>query len=250
LQAAASLSVGNAISLGGSATIDTQSNGLTLTNAILGGGSLTKIGTGTLTLDNANAAYTGATTVAAGTLALLNGADMSNTSLMTVNGGAIFDISGHTGSAAINALAGGGTVQLGGNGLVILNASTEFSGAVAGSGGLEILSGTQTRPVTATPMPRRSDPGVTLALKETARSPVPPSLASRGPAPRSTSRRPTRAPPSPGCSALAGTASSAWGRRRSPSPTARRSQASSRTAALPAGPAAASSSRRRAWGRT
>ena len=142
LQTAANgLSVGNAITLGGSATIDTQSNGLTLTNAILGGGSLTKIGTGTLTLDNANAAYTGATTVAAGTLALLNGADMSNTSLMTVNGGATFDISGHTGSAAINALAGGGTVQLGGNGLAIINASTEFSGAIAGTGGVEIGSG-------------------------------------------------------------------------------------------------------------
>ena len=167
LQAAANgLSVGNAISLGGSATIDTQSNGLTLTNAILGGGSLTKIGTGTLTLDNANAAYTGATTVAAGTLALLNGADMSNTSLMTVNGGATFDISGHTGSAAINALAGGGTVQLGGNGLVILNASTEFSGAVAGSGGLEILSGTQTLSgVNGYTNATQIDPGATLALK-------------------------------------------------------------------------------------
>ena len=167
LQAAANgLSVGNAISLGGSATIDTQSNGLSLTNAILGGGSLTKIGTGTLTLDNANAAYTGATTVAAGTLALLNGADMSNTSLMTVNGGATFDISGHTGSAAINALAGGGTVQLGGNGLVILNASTEFSGAVAGSGGLEILSGTQTLSgVNGYTNATQIDPGATLALK-------------------------------------------------------------------------------------
>ena len=167
LQAAANgLSVGNAISLGGSATIDTQSNGLTLTNAILGGGSLTKIGTGTLTLDNANAAYTGATTVAAGTLALLNGADMSNTSLMTVNGGATFDISGHTGSAAINALAGGGTVQLGGNGLVILNASTEFSGAINGSGGLEILSGTQTLSgVNGYTNATQIDPGATLALK-------------------------------------------------------------------------------------
>src|SRR5262249_6667459 len=74
LQAAANgLSVGNAINLGNTgATIDTQSNGLTLTSSILGNGSITKIGSGTLTLDGANAAYSGATTVAAGTLALLN----------------------------------------------------------------------------------------------------------------------------------------------------------------------------------
>jgi fibronectin-binding autotransporter adhesin len=167
LQAAANgLSVGNAISLGGSATIDTQSNGLTLTNAILGIGGLTKTGTGTLTLDNANAAYTGATTVAAGTLALLNGADMSNTSLLTVNGGAIFDISGHTGGAAINALAGGGTVQLGSNGLGIINASTEFSGAIAGTGGVEIGSGTQTfSGVNTYTNATQIDQGATLALK-------------------------------------------------------------------------------------
>ena len=206
LQAAANgLSVGNAISLGGSATIDTQSNGLTLTNAILGGWSLTKIGTGTLTLDNANAAYTGATTVAACTLALLNGADMSNTSLMTVNGGATFDI-GHTGSAAINALAGGGTVQLGGNGLVILNASTEFSGAVAGSGGLEILSGTQTLSGVNGYTNAHADRPGRHPCSEGKRLDRQFRLRwlRGGRSPRSTSRRPTRAPPSPGCSSLGG----------------------------------------------
>src|SRR5207247_75403 len=124
------------------ALVFNRSDSITVANAISGTGSVTQTGTGTLTLDNANG-YSGGTTAAAGTLALLNGADMSNTSLMTVNGGATFDISGHTGSAAINALAGGGTVQLGGNGLAIINASTEFSGAIAGTGGVEIGSGTQ-----------------------------------------------------------------------------------------------------------
>src|SRR4029077_9705053 len=97
---------------------------------------------------------------------LLNGADMSNTSLMTVNGGATFDISGHTGIAASTALAGGGTGQLGGNGLVIVNGSTEFSGAINGSGGLEIFSGTQTLSgINSYTNVTQIDRGATLALK-------------------------------------------------------------------------------------
>ena len=49
---------------------------------------------------------------------------------------------------------------------MILNASTEFSGAVAGSGGLEILSGTQTLSgVNGYTNATQIDPGVTLALK-------------------------------------------------------------------------------------
>jgi hypothetical protein len=44
----------------------------------------------------------------------------------------------------ITTLAGTGTVQLGANGLVITAGSTEFSGAIAGGGGLEIVGGTQT----------------------------------------------------------------------------------------------------------
>src|SRR5262249_22082117 len=109
------------------------------------GGSLTKIGTGTLTLDNPNAAYIGATTVAAGMLALLNGADMSNTRLMTGNSGATFDISGNQTIKDLSGVAGS-MIQLGANSLTggTVN-STSFPGSIDGSAGLtKIGTGTLT----------------------------------------------------------------------------------------------------------
>ena len=73
---------------------------------------------------------------------------------MTVNGGATFDVSGSTcnGSIEIRTLAGGGTVQLGGNGLVIDNGSTEFSGTIADGG----IAGTLVKSMAA----RRPCPGM------------------------------------------------------------------------------------------
>ena len=88
---------------------------------------------------------------------------------MTVNGGATFDIS-NNGVACdqIATLAGSGTVQLGGNGLVIFNGSTEFSGTINGSGGLGslIVGGTQTLSgVNSYTNATQIDRGATLALK-------------------------------------------------------------------------------------
>ncbi len=77
LQAASSVSLGNLVALTGNATIDTNGNALTLSNAISGGANgLAKIGSGTLTLSGTNT-YTGTTTVSAGTLAL-NGSIAGN----------------------------------------------------------------------------------------------------------------------------------------------------------------------------
>src|SRR5580704_10014319 len=170
LQAAANgLTIGNAINLGAGsigATIDTQANSLMLTGSILGPNSLTNTGTGTLSFNSNNAAYTGATTVAAGTLALVGGANISNSSVLTVSTGATFDVSNNSAFNVVNTLAGGGTVQLGSNGLFINNASTEFSGAIAGSGGVEIRSGTQTfSGVNSYTNETQIDGGATLALK-------------------------------------------------------------------------------------
>ncbi|MEI6075327.1 MAG: autotransporter-associated beta strand repeat-containing protein [Verrucomicrobiota bacterium] len=86
------------------AIIDTSNNGghvYTITAALqsdpaLGStfdGGLTKLGAGTLTLSNANT-YTGPTYINAGTLSLGNNGSIANSSLISINNGATFDVSG------------------------------------------------------------------------------------------------------------------------------------------------------------
>ena len=155
----------------GSATLATRvDTSATFAGALSGlGGGLTKQGGGTLTLTGVNT-YTGATTIAAGTLALTGGSSLASSSVVTVNGGATFDISGSSVTFnQITTLAGGGTVQLGGNGLVIANGSTEFSGTIADGGNfgdLVVDGGTQTLSgVNTYTGLTQIDPGATLALK-------------------------------------------------------------------------------------
>jgi len=60
-----------------------------------------------------------------------------------VNSGA-FDISNTTSGAAIKAISGSGAVALGAQNLTITNATGDLSGAVGGTGGLNITGGSQT----------------------------------------------------------------------------------------------------------
>ncbi len=149
-------------------TFDTNGNNVAFATGLGGGGGLAKAGAGTLTLDGINS-YTGVTTVSAGTLALGNGV-ISNSSLVTVNGGATFDISASASPfVQITTLAGGGTVQLGGHVMFIFNGSTEFSGTIADGGSfgsLVVDSGTQTLSGINTYTGLTGiGPGATLALK-------------------------------------------------------------------------------------
>ncbi|MBB4392739.1 autotransporter outer membrane beta-barrel domain-containing protein [Bradyrhizobium sp. ERR14] len=145
----------------GSLNTSTQVDGI-----ISGTGGLTKVGTGTLTLAGTNT-YTGATTISAGTLAISGFGSISSSSVVTVD--ATFDISASAVPFnAITTLAGSssGLVNMGTNGLVITNGSTEFAGVIQGTGGLEVFGGTQTLSGANTYSgPTQIDAGATLALK-------------------------------------------------------------------------------------
>ena len=107
-------------------------------SVVLGDG--TTVGTITMTADNS---YAGTTEVKDGTTLVLDGAaDISESSQVTING--TLDLSGADGDRSLTTLAGGGDVALGENTLLISNGSTDFSGVVAGTGGLTIEDGTQT----------------------------------------------------------------------------------------------------------
>jgi hypothetical protein len=86
-------------------------------------------------------------------------------SVVTANG--TFDISGSAlPFKVISTLAGSGVVRLGNTNLVMAAGSTEFSGTIAGTGGIEILGGTQTLSgVNTYTNATQIDPGATLALK-------------------------------------------------------------------------------------
>jgi fibronectin-binding autotransporter adhesin len=134
------------------------------------GGSLTKAGGNKLTLTQIQD-YTGATTITGGTLALTGAGNLFASSGVTIASGATFDVSG-SGSTynPIRNLAGAGTVELGGNGLSVMNASSEFSGVINGTAAatLELRNGTLTLSGVSTYGGKTQiHQGATLALKGT-----------------------------------------------------------------------------------
>ena len=103
------LVVGNAISTAGVGTINSGPGVFTLSNTMLGPGSITKTGSGTLTLSGASS-YTGATAVAAGTLNVTGSLASATT---TVASGAT--LSGTGSIAGAVTIANGGTLMPGGS---------------------------------------------------------------------------------------------------------------------------------------
>jgi len=103
------LSVGSALLLGGTGTIDTNGHNLGWSGPISGGSDLVKSGAGTLTLSGANT-YTGGTNVAAGTLAAGAANTFSSASAFNVASGATLDLAGR--SQTVASLTNSGTVSL------------------------------------------------------------------------------------------------------------------------------------------
>ncbi|OAI00842.1 DUF4347 domain-containing protein [Methylomonas methanica] len=123
---------GNVV-LGYKLTLGGNNTNTSFSGAISGSGNgIEKTGTGTMTLSGANT-YTGSTTVSAGTLALSGNSAIADASAVTVLNGGTLNVSGTetVGSiAGAGAIALVGTLRAGSN-----NTSTEFSGAISGSGG-------------------------------------------------------------------------------------------------------------------
>jgi fibronectin-binding autotransporter adhesin len=119
-----------------------RSDALTLPGDISGIGVLQQNGTGVTTLAGA-ASYLGATMVNAGTLRANAANRFSAASAVTIAAGAVLDANGF--DQTIASLTGAGNVALGAGRLTLANAaSTTFSGAIAGTGGLTLAAGTQT----------------------------------------------------------------------------------------------------------
>ncbi|MET3373677.1 outer membrane autotransporter protein [Variovorax boronicumulans] len=126
---AGGLTVSNALLLGGTGTIDTNGNALTWTGAISGASDLVKIGAGVLTLSGADT-HSGATNVAAGTLRAGAANVLSSASPFTVATGATLDLAGN--SQTLASMAHSGTVSLVG---AVPGTTLTVNGPWVGNGG-------------------------------------------------------------------------------------------------------------------
>jgi autotransporter-associated beta strand protein len=104
------------------ASIGALNTDTTFSGKITGTIAITKVGTGKLTLaaGSGQNIYTGATTISAGTLALASGGSIAKTPTITVESGAVYDVSAVSsytvgfvsgGSAAAQTLKGSGTIN-------------------------------------------------------------------------------------------------------------------------------------------
>jgi autotransporter-associated beta strand protein len=114
----------------GGAFIDSNGQGIGISQPLGGTGSLTKQGAGTLTLSGANT-YAGNTTVSAGTLSLTS-AYLSNTSTVTIAAGAVLNLS-YVGTDQVSGLTIGVTPLA-----VGIYDSTTHPGVITGTGKLQV----------------------------------------------------------------------------------------------------------------
>jgi len=146
LTTTADMTISNPISVSGDPVFNVAPTTTTTISAPItdgnSSGDVVVSGGGTLNLTAVNT-YTGPTTIDAGSTLALSGAGSIAQSSGVANSGT-FDISATTNGATVQAISGSGAVALGSKNLSISNASGAFSGAIAGTGGLNITGGSQT----------------------------------------------------------------------------------------------------------
>jgi autotransporter-associated beta strand protein len=132
----------------GSGATTLGANTLTFTNAS-GTYSGVMAGTGGLTLSGGNQTlagvntFTGATGISSGATVTLSGSGSVAASSGLSNGGT-FSIVGTTSGASIKSMTGAGTTALGSKTLTLTTATGDYSGVMAGTGGLTLSGGSQT----------------------------------------------------------------------------------------------------------
>ena len=121
-------------------------NDKTLSGVISGAGNYIKAGSGTQTLSASNT-YTGTTQVSAGTLTVSGSGRLSDSTAVTVDSGAVYNVAV---SDTVASIAGAGSITLGSNTLTSggSDASTTFSGVISGTNGNIIKAGTGTLTLT------------------------------------------------------------------------------------------------------
>ncbi|MHA7775783.1 autotransporter-associated beta strand repeat-containing protein [Roseibium sp. M-1] len=112
-----------------------RSDDVTFGGIISGSGAVSHLGAGTTTLTGANT-YSGGTTISAGTLRLGGGGSLDASGDVTIGSSGTFDLNGN--DQTVGALSGAGIVTLGSGTLTAGNgdATSTFSGAIGGTGGL------------------------------------------------------------------------------------------------------------------
>ncbi len=135
-------------SLSGTGGVTLGNNSLLLSNAngsfggVIGGAGGLNVTGGSETLTGVNT-YTGGTGISNGaTLALSGNGAITSSSGVVDNG--TFSISGANGNETIQSLSGTGNTTLGNNSLILNNASGNYAGVIAGTGGVSVTSGTET----------------------------------------------------------------------------------------------------------
>ena len=140
----ASIAGAGSITLGSNTLTSGGSDASTTFSGVISGtnGNIIKAGTGTLTLSASNT-YTGTTQVSAGTLTVSGSGRLSDSTAVTVDSGAVYNVAV---SDTVASIAGAGSITLGSNTLTSggSDASTTFSGVISGTNGNIIKAGTGT----------------------------------------------------------------------------------------------------------